>query len=453
MTTSIDQAFPRGNVVDKENPSNIFADPLNKIFYPREYVIDEANLENSYVRGVTFLGNEAVVYLRLKDSDRMAISEDNAKTEPSILDFAETRPNATRKCLASADNSPENPCGVLMIEQVQLMSEPPANHPEGVMIASAHWMSILQEQNYNHASVGMGYVEVAFSPRMDPELRKKIGRYHALHQKFLNPPEDEHVLDLEQQLETLQKEIIGDRKMFLTGVNMKPEQTISINLGNELGVNAKERLEKFKDLLRGPLESMTEKGRYGGAIVRLRRGNDVSGNVFDVINMRYDGQTKGVKPFDEVMTEFAKFGNRDLVKAISTNKSPDTKPVSPITLDIIPCQRTNLGQKSYPRIVNDILKLGSSKLLKTYVDENSHRLVGIEDLNKKGAYIANVLCTRNAEAVKVGRGNVLASSFHSASGPLCNSLLLNQENKQLNLTAPAAAAPAPKRPAQEPVPQ
>ena len=204
-------------------------------------------------------------------------------------------------------------------------------------------------------------------------------------------------------------------------------------------------------MLREPLEALTTGGRYGGAIVRLRRGDEVSGRVFDIINMRYDGKTNSVKPFEETIQEFMKFGNKDLIKVISSSKNGQLEQ-SPVTLEIIPCLRTNLGQRSYPRYEEDLLKLTNSKILKTYVEEKFHRLVGIEDIAKNGAYLYSMMAVRNAEAVTRGRGNILASAFHSFSAPLANSLLINKENQKLNLSAQGNQAQAQQN-TQEPVPQ
>lgn len=407
--------------------------PNGLVLYPREYVIDEASPTNSFVRGVTQNGRPVVIYLRPTESAIEAVKGKDGATLPSLEEFAETRPTSTRRCVASQDNSSESPMGVLLAEQVKALKGSEADmHEAGTFVGVAQWMSMLQQQDYCPTTIGPGYVEVSFSPP-DQETKRLIARYHSLNAQRLAAPTGDSALDIEQNLDELQRDIINARKVFFSAVTLKPEEIVSADLGESFGLDSNERVRSFTEMLRGPLESYTENGRYGGALVRVRIGDQVSSRLYGCIEMRYDGSSGGVLPFDERVQRFLKaYENRDLLKSI---RKPSRRP-EPMVLEVIPMMRTNMGPRSVDRYKKDLLRLADSKIAKTYIDSECHRLIGVEDIASKGGYIYSLMAIRNAEATRNGKGNVLVSAFHSYTAPITNALLINPDNYRYEFSGP-----------------
>jgi len=413
--------------------------PNGMVMYPREYSVDYNNPSMSYVRGVTQQGREVAIYLRIDEQVAEAAKNKDSATLPSIDEFAETKPTATRRCVASEDNSADKPQGVLLAEQVKpLKGDEAKNFGDGVFVGEAKWMSILQMMDYCPATIGPGFVDVSFSFKVDNETKVKIGNYHKLYRQYLNGGENVDKLALDEELDSLQREIINERKAMFSVVTLRPEEMVFSSLGSDLGDNANDRVQAFSDMIKEPLERATRNGQYGGAIIRVRRGDKVSSNLYDTLNMRYDGKKGEVMDFEDLFQNFLKFGNQNLIKAIRT----PSKRRDDMVLEILPCVRTNVGPRSYDRYKKDILKLADSKILKTYVDNDMHRMVGIEDLSKKGGYVYSLMAVRNAEAGRQHNNNLLVSAFHSYSAPITNALLINPENHRYGFSG-ASSAPTP----------
>jgi hypothetical protein len=418
--------------------------PNGLVLYPREYFIDEANPEKNYVRGVTQKGKDVVIYLCPTDQAIQAVKGKDGATLPSIEEFAETRPTSTRRCVASENNSSEAPMGVLLAEQVKpLKGDFSSDHGKGTFVGTAEWMSMLQQQDYCPTTIGPGYIDVSFAPP-DQETKKLIAVYDSLNKRRLLSATGEAALDTEEQMDNLQREIIGARKVFFSAVTLKPDETMSADLGDSFGISANDRIQAFTNMLKGPLEKYTEGGRYGGALIRVRIGDQVSSRLYGSVEMRYDGASGGVLPFEDRLQRFLKaFENRDLLKAI---RNPVRRP-DPVMMEIIPVMRTNMGPRSVDRYKNDLLRLSGSKIAKTYINPDFHRMVGIEDISTKGGYVYSLMAIRNAEATRNGKGNVLVSAFHSYTAPIANALLINPEDNRYTFSSPAQS-PANKAPSQ-----
>lgn len=417
--------------------------PNGMVLYPRDYSIDFDDSSKSYVRGVTQSGKEAVVFLHLSEQDVERAKSNESSTLPSLEDFSEPKVTASRRCAATDDNSPQKPAGILLVEQVKpLKAEEVGNFGEGVFVGAAKWMSILQQSgDHAPAVTGPGYLDVSFNFKMDNETKVKIGNYHRMHQQLLSGDTSVDKLSLEEQLNNLQREIINERKVFFSAVTLRPEEMIFTSLGSDLGEYANDRVQAFSEMIREPLERLTKNGQYGGVIVRIRRGDVVSSKLNDTINMIYDSKV-GVAPFENVFQAFMKFGNKNLVRAIQ--RPP--KGAENMVLEIIPCVRTNLGPRSYDRYKKDLLRLSESKILKTYVDSDKHRLVGIEDLAKQGAYVYSLMGVRTAETSRKHGSNLLTSAFHSYTAPIANALLINPDNYRYSLSKPEAVKAANEAP-------
>lgn len=406
--------------------------PLKKgaVVYPQAYHVDKENPDNSYLEGVTQGGQPIVAYLRVSDEHKERQSGDSqGRTLPSIKDLSSMNPAAPRRCEASSDNGPDNATkGVLLVEQISRMEGPQADAHPGKFVCESKWISILQQSSYMPAKMTKGYVEISFHRGLDSEQKKQKAKYLSLRQRLTNPSES--ILQLKEEMQAIQRELIQSRKLFLSVVDMQVENLHSINVSELEGVAPQDRGSMLRSKLEELLEPLTHTGMYGGAILRLRDGGMVSPLYTSTIAMQYDFKNGKVLPFSDVYANWLKFDGQKLSGAFMK-----ASPRMNLTLDIIPCQRINFGPKSNDPYKADILRLESSKTLKTYIDEEARADIGVIDLTPND-YLASFMASRSALA---GDGNCIISRAHSYTGPMVKAVLFGPDMTQYKMSDPNSA--------------
>lgn len=417
--------------------------PLKKgaVVYPRSYHIDNDNPDNSYIEGVTQGGQDIVAYLRVSDEHKAAQAGDSeGRTLPSIKDLSSKNPAAPRRCEASPDNGAENASkGVVLVEQIKRLEGVEAEAHPGKFVCESKWISILQQSDFMPAKMTKGYVEISFHRGLDSDQKKQKAEYVSLKRRLNDP--NENILQVKQDMQTIQRDLIQSRKMFLALVDIQIENTLSIDISDLEGVSAHDRIDRLKSKIKELVEPLTNTGMYGGAILRLRDGDMVSPLYTSTFAMQFDYKNKAVMPFEDAFSNWQKFDGQKLSGAFAK-----ASPKMSLTLDIIPCQRINFGKKSNDPYKEDILRLESSKTLKTYVEEGARNDIGVIDLTPND-YMASFMASRTALA---SEENCIISRSHSFTGPMVKAVLFGPEMTQYKFSNQNAARPSGQR-APEPV--
>lgn len=406
--------------------------PLKKgaVVYPRSYHYDSENPLNSYIEGVTQGGQEIVAYLRVGEEHKERQGSDgNGKTVPSIKDLNAKNPTAPRRCEASSDNGPDKPeKGILLVEQINKLEGEEAQRHPGKFVCEAKWVSILQQSSYLPAKMTKGYVEIAFHPKLSPDQMRLKAQFIALKNKLEGQNAD--ALSIKEEMQVIQREMIESRRMFLTLVDMDIENTMTYSLAEMDSVPPQNRIATVKDALKEALESRTESGMYGGAILRLRTTDTVSPLYTSAIAMRFDYKAEkknAIVPFEDIFQTWSRFDGSKLLSVFSKASAN-----SGLILDIIPVQRSNIGWKSLDLYQKDILRLESSKTLKTYVDDSARMDVGVLDLTVND-YLVSFMANRTAITEEE---NILISRTHSYTAPMVKAALFANNMTKYKMSNP-----------------
>lgn len=382
------------------------------IFYPREYVINKDERMLSFIKGVTEGGREAVAYIIPEEKFILASKDkDNASTVPTVYDFSRKPGKAKNPCQASKDNSKENPCGVILLEQISLAPELKAQH-NGAEVISAKWASVICDGSHeSQFAVGVGYLEISTQGKPTAEAVELESRFKEIcspsNNSGLSP------LQIQEQKEMLFKQIISKRKKKFTAVILKPELTVEVKEAN---------VEKYKHIIKRALEAFTTKsGMYGGCIVRVRNGDVVDPSCSYVCEHRFSFENKGPDDIEKVLSDFMKFGG---MKAFRVGTQQGN------ILEIIPLQRINCAQNGNNRY-SQCLMDGSenSKTLKTFVESEKREDPQLRYKANKAFLFANIACRLSVLDSEDYEGNVLLSAIHAFSAPKGNFLTIDSKGK------------------------
>lgn len=137
---------------------------ISIILYPRSYNKRGHHSLHS-VQGVTPDGREVNVKLRL---DERHLGQEYA---PSIAEFAREDRKATRACIASSDNGPDNREGILLFTQA--IPDSKSNNPQDTYIAK--WASVLAEDSESpEPYFGFARMQISKNSAAVMKLRAKL---------------------------------------------------------------------------------------------------------------------------------------------------------------------------------------------------------------------------------------------------------------------------------------
>jgi hypothetical protein len=373
------------------------------LLYPRSYHINEENPDLSYCYGLNEYGKDVIFYLNPTEQAReSARKSSTGQTVPNFEEFADEDRRATKQCNSNPDNSPAKPFGILMMEQASPKEDGIiSDEYSGFPIYEAKWASILREGDYmDLPPIGFGYMEIGFNPRVNGEVDDLRLQYKQVEQDLSMGQMSE--VDAEEKKENLYLQITQKRQKWFIAVILKHKQQAT------LPNNSK---EEFSGYLSSYLSKYTDNGMYGGAMIRVRRGDIVDSNLSCYCNMSYDYKKYVIKDVNNVIDDWFKFNGNRILKAIAQEPS--------IQVDIIPTQRINFGKMSVDKYSKD-LALMSSKIMKTYVDKIAHFKPNV-DFFKDKVFLVSKVSVRLAKVKRgASKGGFLASTIHSFSSPLGN---------------------------------
>ena len=382
------------------------------VVYPRHYEISSQDDTEHFVSGVNSAGEPVRVQLKVPETFLRAAAVDENATVPRLVQFAETSRRARNPCLASPDNGPEDPDGVLLMEQVEPIDGKPGEY-------IAKWASVLSDSRDGlPAPIGLGYIEIGHPPVKGEEAGDRVAELEDLLAEIEGGATDK-ILDAEDLACNIRKNL---RHWFIA-VLVQYDRSNEINQA----IGAAELKQRLADML----NSNTRDGCYGGVMLRLRDANGrVSAEYSRTINMTFDYAAKRPKTTDEVLDPFMKFHGGRLLAMLAKHPT--------LTLELIPTLRINYGKKSIGRYLKD-MEQPAPKLVKTYLDKQFYNRPHA-DFDKEKAYLACHVAVRLAAAVNAtDKGNRLVSAAHAFSAPIANIWTLNAQGEPAYTLVPAKA--------------
>lgn len=373
------------------------------LLYPRKYYINDSNEDLSYCYGVNEYGKEVIFFLNPVEQAREAArASDTGQTVPNFEEFSDEDRRATKPCNANEENCPKTPYGILMMEQVAPKEEHGLSetHPN-IPVYEAKWASILREGDYMELPpIGFGYMEIGYHPKVNGEVDDLRLQYQDVEAQLKQGVISE--VDAEERKEHLYLQITQKRQKWFIGVVVKHkmQKTMQQNTREEITAYLGSYLTKF-----------TEQGLYGGAMIRVRKGDVVDSTLSCYCNMSFDYKQKCVRNVSDVINDWFKFNGNRILKAAQRDSN--------IFIDIIPTQRVNFAKMSTDKYAKDLGSLGS-KIMKTYVDRKAHFNPNV-DFFKEKVFLLSKIGVRLAKAKKgESKGNLLGSTIHSFSPPMGN---------------------------------
>lgn len=374
------------------------------VFFPQNYVVDDGDFLNSYAEGVTLGGKEAVVFIHPTEANRAkAKNSDNAHTVPTINLFSEEHRGAKNPCIADTGNNPENPCGVMLIEQIEL-DEGRSKDFNGKTVVVGKWASVLQADDREAPYMsGKGFLEINFGFKTPDMLVEKQHQYEelmeAIKQGRVNP------LDVEAERAELYRSIMQGRQKWFVAVLLKHHELTEIY---------DYRRETLISFLKYYLELYTKDGMYGGCLLRVRQGDTIISRLCASCEHRYDYTKEVVADVNEVIENFMKYYGDRILKAVASRND--------YQLEIIPMERLNCGSTGNNKYGNEVgdSPMGASKTLKTFVEKRLHEDPSVDIKKNKGFLFANVAFRVSRVMRGSGKGNFLLSAIHAFSAPQGN---------------------------------
>ncbi|MDG3025371.1 hypothetical protein P7410_17220 [Vibrio parahaemolyticus] len=386
------------------------------VFYPREYVLDNHDFLKSYADGVTEGGKEVRVYIVPEETlIKRAQDTTSGTTIPTIDTFSETHRNAHNPCLADPNNSKETPTGILLIEQASVDETSIAQIGKPTIIGK--WASVIQIGDEGKLSeIGKGYLEVTMSPKPTGLMLELMPKFRQLNEQVAQGMRNP--LDVIEEKRMLYSRIMGERKKFFVAVIIKHQELMQVTDYN---------IQNFRNLLAQLITRYTSEGMYGGAMIRVRSGNEVLRRFCYTCNHSYDyrkGDGSLADPFEKV-DEFLKYGGRQLLNHCQRNNT--------CVLEVIPTQRINCARNGNDRYSKDINNspMGESKILKTYVEKNLREVPDVNIEREKGFVFCNVALRLSLLRKAGSKGNKVLSAIHAFSRPLGNIYTIDHTGKPL----------------------
>lgn len=384
------------------------------ILYPVEYFLDDSNEDLSYCYGVNEYSKPVIFYLNpTEESKQNARKSNNAQTVPCFEEFADDDRRAPKQCLANSINCPKTPDGILLMEQISIRTDgdmPHAAKYPDIPVYNAKWASILREgEGSFKPPIGFGYMEIGLHPKINGEVEHLQLQYNEVSTELQAGIISE--VDAEEKKETLFLKIMSLRQKWFTSVILKHKMIHTL---------ASPTQQDFANSLLTFLPRFTENGMYGGALIRVRKGNVVDTNLSCYCNMGYDYKLSCVQDVNTVFSDWMKFNGGKIIREASQDPS--------IEIDIIPTQRINFGKMSVEKYDKELCRLGS-KIMKTYIDSKAHSDPFVNFFKDK-VFLASKIGVRLAKVKRgASKGGVLASTIHSFSSPLGNAFAIDNNGQ------------------------
>jgi hypothetical protein len=375
--------------------------------YKQSYIIAR-DLQNKFVK-IHILPNENMVK-RAQQSTSHSI--------PMVSEFAKTGKKARNPCAADEKNSKNKPCGVLLCEQItKVQDSMHANYTFPTY--HAKWASNLREDLAEPTpGIGVGFLEISYTyPKKNPNqsfasIKNMTASYiEKANSPIINPLDRDDLLTRDAEM------IFNTRGKRYSSVIIKHreiQENLSISTPNQL-----------RGMLESAVSKYTNNGRYGVALIRVRKGDVVDTDASTRFVMDYNYTEKRINTHDENWNRFRRYEAEKLFPFIKDGG---------YSIDIIPCQRIYFGPQGITKYDKELMPISGeghinppSKLIKQFVDKKYHT-DPTYDLVVNHAFLASFIGVRVAR-IEDGssQGNEIASTIHSYSKVVAPAIALRAD--------------------------
>lgn len=375
------------------------------VTFPIEYVNNQ-DYRQAYMLARDLSNNVIKVHIVPKDDLVQRAKGSNSHSVPLISEFSKTGRKALKSCIAKPENSKNNPVGILLCEQVVPVGQTQHNG-QTYNTFEAKWASNLRiDEAEPTPGIGLGFFEVAYTyPKSDPSRS-----YNAVQQMIrgflekknspaMNPLDATSILTQEAE------KIFHTRAKRYSAIVLKHREIIeNIQVGTP---------NELRSILEQAVSKYTQDGRYGVALIRVRRGNVVHTQASTRYVQDYNYQEGRVRNNDENWANFRKYEAQKLFPFIKDGQ---------YSVDIIPAQRIYFGPQGVSRYDKEFMPVSQngvtnppSKMMKQFVDKLYHHDPSVDLVANQG-FLASFVGVRIAR-IEDGAsfGNEIASSIHSFS--------------------------------------
>jgi hypothetical protein len=378
------------------------------VFYPQQYILNPSNPDESFALGVTHGGFYCRVYINPTESARSkARNSDLANDIPAFEAFAETHKRARKPCFCSPDNSSQKPNGILLIEQAEKIQS-----LDNIPTFQCKWASVLRDDSQSPSTfVGRGYLEISYNVNQKGDALAYTHQYRDLSDRVSKGLVTDH-LEAKIELERLYSAIVSERKKVYVGCIIKHDEITTVHSVNP---------NDLKNALRPQLLRYTSNGMYGGALIRVRLGNNIYLNSCSHCDMTLDYKSNQVADVEVVLADFIKY-NFGKIKA-------DMAKDQACVIEVIPVHRVNCGPKGNSKYGKEMEQSSEAKVLKAYVDKQARSNPLISFKREKKFLFANIAIKTAAVYSGQSSGNILLSVIHAFSAPKGNIFTIDEKGE------------------------
>lgn len=375
--------------------------------YTQHYIIAR-DLQNRFVK-VHILPNEKMV---------QKAQQSTSHSIPLVSEFAKTGRKARNPCMADDKNSKNNPNGILLCEQISKVAD--SMHKNySFPTYHAKWASNLRPDSFEPTpGVGVGFLEIAYTyPNRNPNqsfqaIKTMTDAYvDKANSPVVNPLDRADLLTRDAEM------IFNSRAKRYSAMIVKYreiQENLDIKTPNQL-----------RQVLESATNKYTENGRYGVALIRVRKGNVVDTDASTRFAMDFNYSEGRINTSDENWARFRKYEAEKLFPFIKDGG---------YSIDIIPCQRIYFGPQGITKYDRELMPISGqghvnppSKLMKQFVDKTYHNDPTC-DLVDNHAFLASFVGVRVAR-IEDGSsmGNEIASTIHSYSKVIAPAIALRAD--------------------------
>lgn len=401
------------------------------IIFPVRYVVQD-DYKQSYIIARDLQNKFVKVHIMPNEKMVQRAQQSTSHSIPLVSEFAKTGKKARNPCMASEKNSKHNPCGVLLCEQITPVQDSMhANY--NFPTYHAKWASNLREDAEEPTpGIGIGFLEISYTyPKKNPNqsfasIKSMISGYvEKANSPIVNPLDRADLLTRDAEM------IFNTRGKRYSSVIVKHreiQENLDIKTPNQL-----------RAILEAAVDKYTQNGRYGVALIRVRKGDVVDTDASTRFTMDYNYQESRVNTPDENWERFRKYEAEKLFPFIKD---------AGYSIDIIPCQRIYFGPQGITKYDKELMPVSGeghinppSKLIKQFVDKKYHA-DPTHDLVANHAFLASFVGVRVAR-IEDGssQGNEIASTIHSYSKVVAPAIALRADLSSYRLKGDVEGMP------------
>lgn len=391
------------------------------VIFPVRYVT-EGDYMQHYIIARDMHNQFVKVHIMPNDKMVQRAQQSSSHSIPLVSEFAKTGRKARNPCVADKKNSKQNPFGILLCEQITKVADS-LHMNYSFPTYQAKWASNLRPDHVEPTpGVGVGFLEIAYTyPSRNPS--QSFQAIKSMNDAFIDKANSPIVNPLDRaDLLTRDAEMIfnsrAKRYSAMIVKHKEIQENIKVKTPNQLRHTLESAISKY-----------TKNGRYGVALIRVRKGNIVDTDASTRFAMDFNYAEGRINTPDENWSRFRNAGKYNEAEKLF----PFIKDGG-YAIDIIPCQRIYFGPQGVTKYDRELMPISGqghvnppSKLMKQFVDKNFHN-DPTRDLVNHHAFLASFVGVRVARIEDgASMGNEIASTIHSYSKVIAPAIALRSD--------------------------